>query len=130
MFSNRLKALRIKNNMTQEELGKKVNLKKAAISKYENGKLQPNIDMIIKFAEIFGVSVDYISGRSDKLTPISNNKTNNEVDKKLDNFIEEIEKIDGLMFSGKPMDESTKDVLLKMLRTTKDMAKKMNENNK
>ncbi|GKX29054.1 hypothetical protein SH1V18_15340 [Vallitalea longa] len=70
MLRNRLKKLRIDNHLTQEELGKKVNLKKSAISKYEKGRVEPNIDVIIKFAEIFNVSIDYLIGKTDNANKI------------------------------------------------------------
>ncbi|GMQ58956.1 hypothetical protein AN1V17_33530 [Vallitalea sediminicola] len=130
MFKKRLKKLRIDNHLTQEELGKKVNLKKAAISKYENGKNEPNIDVIIKLAKIFNVSVDYLAGKTDNFTPISDNITIKEIDKKLDHFIEEIAETNNLMFNGNPMDELTREVLLDMLITTKNMANKINQINK
>lgn len=65
MLRTRLKKLRVDNHLTQEELGKKVNLKKSAISKYEKGRVEPSIDVIVKFAEIFNVSVDYLTGKTD-----------------------------------------------------------------
>ena len=63
-FSERLKELRIKNDMQQNQLSELVNLKPSAISKYENGSTQPSIDMLIKLADIFNVSLDYIVGKS------------------------------------------------------------------
>lgn len=68
-FSERLKELRMLNNMSQSELAEKVNLKTSAISKYETGTTQPGIDMLKKFAEIFSVTVDYLVGFSDVKNP-------------------------------------------------------------
>jgi transcriptional regulator with XRE-family HTH domain len=63
-FPERLKELRIKNEMQQNQLAELVNLKPSAISKYENGSTQPGIDMLKKLAAIFSVSVDYLIGES------------------------------------------------------------------
>ena len=63
-FGRILRDLRENKNLTQEELGAKLNLKKAVISKYENDKLQPSIETINILADLFGVTVDYMFGRT------------------------------------------------------------------
>lgn len=62
---SRLKELRKNNGMKQAELGKLLNVQEAAISKYESGKVPLTADTIIKLAEIFKVSTDYLLGRED-----------------------------------------------------------------
>lgn len=65
IFGNRLRELREKQGLTQEELGEKLNLKKAVISKYENNKLQPSLETINYLAAYFGVTTDYLLGRTE-----------------------------------------------------------------
>ena len=76
---NRIRLLREKAGMKQSELGKLLNVKDAAISKYETGKIPLTADTLTSLSEIFNVSVDYILGRSDesKDTSISPVLTNN-----------------------------------------------------
>ncbi len=62
---NRLKLLRTKYGMKQSDLGKLLNVKEAAISKYETGLVAMTGDTLIKVADIFKVSVDYILGRDE-----------------------------------------------------------------
>lgn len=62
---NRLKELRENHGMKQSELGKLLNVQDAAISKYESGKVPLTADTIIRLAEIFEVSTDYLLGRED-----------------------------------------------------------------
>lgn len=64
MFGDRLKELREEKGLTQEKLGDFVNLTKANISKYESGKLEPNLDTINLLADFFSVSTDYLFGRT------------------------------------------------------------------
>jgi transcriptional regulator with XRE-family HTH domain len=68
-LGNILKQLRIEKNLTQEELGKMVGLKKAAIHKYESGIVQ-NMKRatISKLANIFNVSPSYLLGYTDERT--------------------------------------------------------------
>ena len=61
-----IKRLRKKNNLTQEELGTKLGIKKSAIRKYEKGEVE-NIKKsnIIKLAKIFNVTPSYLMGWED-----------------------------------------------------------------
>ena len=58
-----LKFLRRNAGYTQTELAKKMHLRQYNISDYEIGRIEPNIQTLIKFADIFNVSVDFIIGR-------------------------------------------------------------------
>ena len=44
--------------MKQFELAEKVNITRQSISKYETGESFPDILILVKFAEIFGVTID------------------------------------------------------------------------
>lgn len=57
-FPQNLKLLRLQCGFTQTELAKKVHLSRTAISNYESGRMEPSIQVLIKLAEIFGVTVD------------------------------------------------------------------------
>lgn len=59
-----LRRLRLDRGYTQEELGKLLNIQKSAISKYERGTVVPTADILLRLADIFGVSVDVLLGRS------------------------------------------------------------------
>ena len=61
----RLKELRTSKNLTQTELAKVFGCNQTAIGKYERGELYPNFSLLIKLADFFEVSVDYLIGRED-----------------------------------------------------------------
>ncbi len=63
-FSNNLRVLRKLRHLTQEELAHELNTTRSCISNYENGKRQPDSDIIHLIADYFDVSVDYLLGRS------------------------------------------------------------------
>ena len=65
MFKERLKELRIEKNITQQELGKLVNMSKMAISHWEKGHSEPSISQLIILSDYFDVSVDYLIGKTD-----------------------------------------------------------------
>lgn len=63
VFRLRIKQLREDNNLTQKELGKKLGLSDSTINNYESGKRQPEYPTLIKIANFFGVSTDYLVGK-------------------------------------------------------------------
>ena len=68
MRQNRLKEVRLKNHLTQEELAEKMKTDKVQISRWEHGKAVPRSGALIDLASILGVSVDYLLGLSDEPT--------------------------------------------------------------
>lgn len=62
MFSERIKELRISMGLNQVEFAKKLNVTKQSISNWENGNIQPSIDMLVRIANVFSVSADYLLG--------------------------------------------------------------------
>ena len=55
-----LKKLRLARNLTQENVAQKIGVTRQAISGYESGRTQPGIDLLMKFAEIYEVTLDEI----------------------------------------------------------------------
>ena len=60
VVSNSIKKLREEKGMTQDELAEKLNVTRQAVSNWETGKTQPDIETLTKLAEIFDVSVERI----------------------------------------------------------------------
>jgi len=54
--------LRLLNNMTQAELAEKLNYSDKTISKWERAESSPDITVLVKIAELFEVSLDYLAG--------------------------------------------------------------------
>lgn len=63
-FDDKLKALRKKHSITQEELGVKIGVAKNTVNRYGNENLKPSLDTMIKIALTFNVSLDYLVGLS------------------------------------------------------------------
>ena len=64
-FSEQLSSLRIENNLSRVQLAEKLNVSVRLISYWENGKRECDFNMLIKIADLFSVSVDYLLGRKD-----------------------------------------------------------------
>ena len=62
----RLKKLRKAKKISQTKLAIDLNMNQNSISRYENLERQADYDTLIKFAEYFGVTIDYLLGRVEK----------------------------------------------------------------
>ncbi len=63
MLNEKIKSLRLAGNYSQVEIAEKLSVTKQTISNWENNNIQPSVDMLIKIADLFGVSTDYLLGR-------------------------------------------------------------------
>lgn len=63
-LAQRLKQLRLEKDLRQDQLAKLVHVEKSSISMYENDVRQPSYEVLLRYADIFGVSVDYLLGRT------------------------------------------------------------------
>ena len=62
----RLKELRSKRKISQLKLALDLNMNQNSISRYETGEREADYETLLKFADYFGVSLDYLFGRTDK----------------------------------------------------------------
>lgn len=65
MLGNRIKFLREELGLKQEELANKMSVSPSSIGMYETNKREPNNELILKLSNFFGVSTDYLLGKSD-----------------------------------------------------------------
>lgn len=103
MIGNRLKSLRGKR--TQQETADKLGVSRASYSHYENNHVQPDNEMIIKMADHFKVSTDYILGKdqrdsAEKLIDYLEMELTNEEIKERMTF-----KVDDITLSSEEVDE-------------------------
>lgn len=69
-FSQKLKLLRKEKGWPQDELSEKIVIDGRQISRYENNKITPSTECIVKIAEVFNVSIDYLLLEDAPRTPI------------------------------------------------------------
>lgn len=62
-LQNELKHYREKHNYSQEDVAKKINITQQAYSNYEKGNRLPNIEILIKLADLYEISLDILTGR-------------------------------------------------------------------
>lgn len=64
MFHERVRELRKARRLTQVELADALGVTKQSVSNWENDNIQPSIDMLVRIAQYFGVTADYLLGLS------------------------------------------------------------------
>ena len=60
-----LKRLRQENGISQQQLADIIMVSQQSINKYENHRVEPDIDTLIKMADYFNVTVDFLIGRTE-----------------------------------------------------------------
>lgn len=130
VFAKRLRKLRMDkkkkdSKYTQEYVANLINVARSTYTAYEAGTKQPPMETVIKIADLFGVTTDYLLGRSD--SPEFTSKDERDIAKKLENILESMNSDTALSFNGEPMDEETqelvKEAIESNLRLTKKLAK-------
>jgi len=67
-LGHRLKVERVKKNLSQKQVAKRVNVASPTLSGYETGNTTPPIDMLIKLSSVYNVSLDFLVGIERKRT--------------------------------------------------------------
>ena len=78
-YGEALKERRIENGKTLLQIEKETGISNQNLSRWENGKVLPNIDFCVQLADYYGISLDELVGRENmtKTTTISNSFNNN-----------------------------------------------------
>ena len=92
LLGKRIKSLRKEKGLTQEELGKIINVTKVSICCYERESRVPTLETLIALAEVFSVDVDYLLGNDLYAVAEDGDKYGTYVAKEEIEFIKEIRK--------------------------------------
>ena len=65
----RIRNIRIDRGLTQEDVAKLLNVKQNTYCQYETGVLNYPLDLVVKLAEHYNVSMDYLVGLTDEQKP-------------------------------------------------------------
>jgi transcriptional regulator with XRE-family HTH domain len=65
-LNENIKKLRLARGINQIEFGKALGVSKQCVSNWENDNVMPSVEMLVKIADFFNVTTDYVLGRNDK----------------------------------------------------------------
>lgn len=63
IFGKRLREDRKSKKITQQELADRLGIKRNTYSDWENGKTEPTFEILVKLADLFDISLDWLFGR-------------------------------------------------------------------
>lgn len=69
MYENRIRDLREDRDLAQKKVAEYLQVHQTTYSDYELGKLNVPVSVLHKLADFYGVSVDYLLGRTDEMKP-------------------------------------------------------------
>jgi len=124
LFPKRLKSPRTNRNLTQEELGRQINVTKVSVSGYESGNRSPDIETLQKIADVLDTSVDYLLGRE--------GVSNSDVPPEQAEFLKWVEdNLEGTFFYDfHKSPEEQKEEMMETLRMVWEMERKKTERRK
>lgn len=103
MFNERLKSLRKKAGLTQKNIADNFNIKQPTYAQWEQGKRQPSKETLEKFASYFNVSTDYLLGKTDNPSPVSEI----DIDTAIDNSV---------AYDGSPITDNDRKIIKNFLK--------------
>lgn len=118
----RIESLRKSKGLSQGKLEKQLGFSNGSISKWKNST--PKVERLQKLADFFGVSVEYLmTGKEDEQKGKDNT---GDLKQKFEELKELLEsgKMQPLRYDGQPIDDNTKELLLKQVEISMAMMKK------
>lgn len=117
MFSDNFRKLRKSYGLTQAEMAHSLGISPSTVGMYEQGRREPDSDMLKKICALYNVSTDYLLG-------VNIQSENDE--KSVDDFIDEITYTlraqKGLMFNGKPITKKDKEKIVEAIKVATAVA--------
>lgn len=117
--------LRDMKKCKDSDVAKATGITKSTFSDWKSGRSEPKREKMQKIADYFNVTVEYLmTGESKEWTPSLNYYDEKDIAKRLEQTLDDLEQgQDGLMFSGEPLDEETKELLKARLENSIRIAK-------
>ena len=79
MLNENIKLLRQAKGLSQVELSKALGVTKQCVSNWENDNVAPSVEMLVKIADYFRVTTDYLLGRTQTITVDVSGLTKNQI---------------------------------------------------
>ena len=128
----RLEMLLKEKGITAYRLAQDTGVSTATLTSWKQGKYIPKPEKLQKIADYFGVTLDYLYGKSDSKTastqeenaPLLSQKDERDIAKRLEATLADLENSqEALMFSGDPLDDQTRELLKASLENSIRIAK-------
>ncbi len=118
MFSAELKRLRTEYGLTQAQLATRLGISASAVGMYEQGRREPDSELLARLARMFHVSTDTLLGFRQE--PQAGQEQ--EVNSVIDRFTNILKNQQGLMFNGTPLSEADREKIVNAIRVAAAIA--------
>jgi transcriptional regulator with XRE-family HTH domain len=122
-----IKRLRKKQDITQERLAEYLNLSHQAVSKWESGEVSPDISLLPKLSNIFGVTIDTLFGIDNRLPTNVIDEISNQVE--LLSIGNDFKKAEKLLKDGLAQYPTSYELMLQLATVLRNRYKQKDENN-
>lgn len=122
----KLKELRTAKGVSQQIVADYLEITRQTYSDYENGNRAPDNEAILKLAEYFNVSVDYLLRGKEK-TPTLTDKDKRDVARDVDRIMGDLSASGDLMFDGVPMSDEARAAMAAAMRIGLEEARRRNK---
>lgn len=135
MLGDKIKSLRKAKKINQQQLANAVGLSRSSIGMIEANKNGASSEKLKEIADFFGVTVDYLLSENNDNKKLNiedvkdvklSKKAERDIEKALAQTLEDLSNTqDGLMFSGEPIDDETRELLKISLENSMRLAKQI-----
>ncbi|WP_195251041.1 helix-turn-helix domain-containing protein [Romboutsia sp. 1001713B170207_170306_H8] len=122
-IGNKVKELREERDIPSQDLAAHLGISPSTLSNWEKGRRNIDNDNIVKIAQYFNVTTDFLLNNEKVIKKESSKEANQEKD--IEKMIDELMNQQGLMLCGEPMSEQDMILLRNSIRSTIEMAKNM-----
>jgi len=119
--AKRITDLRASINLSQNKLSKEFGISQSALNRYEHNQTSVPDDVLIKYAEFFDVSLDYIFGRTDKPEGIIFKHEPELLKRKMVRDDEWMDFVEACFDPRSPMNKKLKEMILQMAGGERDV---------
>ena len=126
---NKIRELRIAHGMSMKQVAAALELPYTTYVNYEKGLREPNSEALIKIANYYDVSIDYLIGHSEatKNAPTLNDKDRRDIAKDLEQMMAQLDDSGDLMFDGNPISDEARASIRNAIQMGLEIAKIKNK---
>lgn len=134
MEQSRIRLIRRQKDISGTKVAEMLGISAQYYYDIEKGKRNLSAEMAARLAEIFGVTTDYLLGRTDNPNdksdwdsklPELTEKDEKDIAKDLQRIMDNLESREGLMYDGEPLDEETRELIRISLENSMRLAKRI-----
>jgi len=132
-LGERLRQARERLNLSQTDVCRRLKISNSTLSGYERNYRKPDAEMIKTFAELYGVSTDYLLGNTNSLSQKSTGhqdlteKDEKDIARRMEKIKQDLAADGGLSFYGEPLSEEAKESLLEAMEYAVRQAQRINK---